>query len=153
MSLGGMFLKCTGKGVQDDYLAMLSLPPPPPICTLPSLHLLLIVISTKCGTCSFTSTLFRPPSFPCSPPVGLESFSFSYTVDWPVSLVINRKSLTRYELLFRHLFYCKRTEKQFYTAWKFNIPVTTQVGSAYRISISELLSMIQKCPPQCSVGK
>ncbi|XP_060079665.1 gamma-tubulin complex component 2-like isoform X1 [Ylistrum balloti] len=43
---------------------------------------------------------------------GLESFSFDYVVKWPVSLVVNRKALTRYQMLFRHLFYCKHVERQ-----------------------------------------
>ncbi|XP_076078123.1 gamma-tubulin complex component 2-like isoform X5 [Mytilus galloprovincialis] len=43
---------------------------------------------------------------------GLEAFSFDYVVKWPVSLVLNRKALTRYQMLFRHLFYCKHVERQ-----------------------------------------
>ncbi|KAA8581260.1 hypothetical protein FQN60_002841 [Etheostoma spectabile] len=38
---------------------------------------------------------------------GLEAFSFDYIVKWPLSLIINRKALTRYQMLFRHIFYCK----------------------------------------------
>ncbi|KAK3086762.1 hypothetical protein FSP39_022926, partial [Pinctada imbricata] len=48
---------------------------------------------------------------------GLESFSFDYVVKWPVSLVINRKALTRYQMLFRHLFYCKHVERQLCSVW------------------------------------
>jgi hypothetical protein len=42
---------------------------------------------------------------------GLEAFTFDYEVKWPVSLVISRSSLKRYELLFRHLFKCRLTER------------------------------------------
>ncbi|KAK2144922.1 hypothetical protein LSH36_719g00006 [Paralvinella palmiformis] len=48
---------------------------------------------------------------------GLEAFSFDYMVKWPVSLVINRRALTRYQMLFRHLFYCKHVERQLCNVW------------------------------------
>ena len=48
---------------------------------------------------------------------GLEAFSLDYNVGWPLSLVINRKALTKYQLLFRHLFYCKHIERQLCAAW------------------------------------
>ncbi|WAR08340.1 GCP2-like protein, partial [Mya arenaria] len=48
---------------------------------------------------------------------GLESFSFDYVVKWPVSLVLNRKALTRYQMLFRHLFYTKHVERQLCSVW------------------------------------
>ena len=33
---------------------------------------------------------------------GLEAFAFDYEVQWPLSLVISRKALTKYQLLFRY---------------------------------------------------
>ena len=48
---------------------------------------------------------------------GLESFALDYTVRWPLSLVISRKSLTKYQMLFRHLFYCKHVERQLSAVW------------------------------------
>lgn len=47
----------------------------------------------------------------------LESFSFDYVVKWPVSLVVNRKALTRYQLLFRYMFYTKYVERQLCSIW------------------------------------
>ncbi|KAL6966183.1 hypothetical protein U1Q18_031961 [Sarracenia purpurea var. burkii] len=38
---------------------------------------------------------------------GLETFFLSYKVQWPLSLVISRKALTKYQLIFRFLFHCK----------------------------------------------
>ncbi|GFR76401.1 gamma-tubulin complex component [Elysia marginata] len=52
---------------------------------------------------------------------GLESFSFDYVVKWPTSLVISRKALIRYQILFRHLFYCKHVERQLCSVWKSNM--------------------------------
>ncbi|XP_055576657.1 gamma-tubulin complex component 2 isoform X1 [Falco cherrug] len=47
---------------------------------------------------------------------GLEAFSFDY-IKWPLSLIINRKALTRYQMLFRHMFYCKHVERQLCNVW------------------------------------
>uniref|UniRef100_A0A8C4NDF2 Gamma-tubulin complex component n=2 Tax=Eptatretus burgeri TaxID=7764 RepID=A0A8C4NDF2_EPTBU len=51
---------------------------------------------------------------------GIEAFSFDYTVMWPLSLIISRKSLTRYQMIFRHLFYCKYVERQLCNLWLIN---------------------------------
>ncbi|XP_037352345.1 gamma-tubulin complex component 2 [Talpa occidentalis] len=51
---------------------------------------------------------------------GLEAFSFDYVVKWPLSLIINRKALTRYQMLFRHMFYCKHVERQLCSVWVSN---------------------------------
>ena len=48
---------------------------------------------------------------------GLEAFSLDYTVRWPLSLVISRKCLFKYQMLFRHLFYCKHVERQLCATW------------------------------------
>lgn len=48
---------------------------------------------------------------------GLEAFSLDYTVKWPLSLVISRKCLFKYQMLFRHLFYCKHVERQLCATW------------------------------------
>lgn len=44
-------------------------------------------------------------------PSGLEAFSLDYKVDWPVGLVINRYVIERYQMIFRHLFYCRHVER------------------------------------------
>ncbi|KAF6021141.1 TUBGCP2 [Bugula neritina] len=48
---------------------------------------------------------------------GLEAFSFSCTVQWPLSLVFNKKVLFRYQMLFRHLFYMKHVERLLNAVW------------------------------------
>lgn len=48
---------------------------------------------------------------------GLECFAFGYSVDWPVSIVINQWALSQYQMLFRLLFYCKHVERQLYKVW------------------------------------
>ncbi|KAJ7516840.1 hypothetical protein O6H91_21G000900 [Diphasiastrum complanatum] len=49
---------------------------------------------------------------------GLETFTLDYKVRWPLSLVISRKALTKYQLIFRHLFHCKHVERQLCTTWQ-----------------------------------
>eukprot|EP00743_Colponemidia_sp_Colp-15_P006425 GILK01006915.1.p1 GENE.GILK01006915.1~~GILK01006915.1.p1 ORF type:complete len:955 (+),score=184.16 GILK01006915.1:253-2865(+) len=48
---------------------------------------------------------------------GLEAFTLSYTVTWPLSLVVSRRNLTKYQLLFRHLFFAKYVERQLSSTW------------------------------------
>ncbi|KAJ8927046.1 hypothetical protein NQ314_020533 [Rhamnusium bicolor] len=50
----------------------------------------------------------------------IESFSFGYEVHWPLSLILNRKSLACYQMIFRHLFYCKYIERMICQVWKSN---------------------------------
>lgn len=49
---------------------------------------------------------------------GIETFSLSYKVQWPLSLVISRKALTKYQLIFQLLFHCKHVERQLCVAWQ-----------------------------------
>lgn len=49
---------------------------------------------------------------------GLETFSLSYKVQWPLSIVISRKALTKYQLIFRFLFHCKHVNRQLCGAWQ-----------------------------------
>ena len=48
---------------------------------------------------------------------GLETFVLDYKVRWPLTLIISRKALTKYQLIFRHLFYCKYVERQLSNTW------------------------------------
>lgn len=48
---------------------------------------------------------------------GLECFAFGYSVDWPVSIVLNQWALSQYQMLFRLLFYCKHVERQLFKVW------------------------------------
>ncbi|KAF0299593.1 Gamma-tubulin complex component 2 [Amphibalanus amphitrite] len=51
---------------------------------------------------------------------GLQAFTFGSAVTWPVSLVLNRKALACYQMMFRHLFYCKHVERQLCQLWVSN---------------------------------
>eukprot|EP00750_Incisomonas_marina_P030421 INCI7499.3.p1 GENE.INCI7499.3~~INCI7499.3.p1 ORF type:complete len:369 (-),score=68.23 INCI7499.3:145-1251(-) len=49
---------------------------------------------------------------------GIEGFSLGYQVDWPLSLIISRQALIKYQILFRHLFFCKHVEKLLCSTWQ-----------------------------------
>ncbi|XP_034140427.1 gamma-tubulin complex component 2 homolog isoform X1 [Drosophila guanche] len=51
---------------------------------------------------------------------GLECFAFTYEVKWPVSLVLNHIAISKYQMLFRQLFFCKHVERQLCKIWKEN---------------------------------
>jgi len=51
---------------------------------------------------------------------GLEAFSLDYVVKWPLSLILSKKALTKYQMLFRHLFYSKHVERQLCNLWTIN---------------------------------
>ncbi|KAH7420640.1 hypothetical protein KP509_13G015300 [Ceratopteris richardii] len=49
---------------------------------------------------------------------GLETFTLDYKVQWPLTLVISRKALMKYQLIFRLLFHCKHVERQLCGTWQ-----------------------------------
>jgi gamma-tubulin complex component 2 len=49
---------------------------------------------------------------------GMEALSFDYVVKWPISLVISRKKIVHYQLLFRFLFYTKHIERIINNVWR-----------------------------------
>lgn len=54
----------------------------------------------------------------CPDSSGVEMFTLDYRITWPLSLIISRRSLTRYQLLFRHLFHCKYIERELCRVWQ-----------------------------------
>jgi gamma-tubulin complex component 2 len=47
----------------------------------------------------------------------IEGLTLSYRVRFPLTLVISKKSLTKYQLIFRHLLACKHVERQVSQTW------------------------------------
>ncbi len=47
----------------------------------------------------------------------LESITFDYMVKWPLTLIISRRAITKYQLIFRHLFFCKYVERHLANTW------------------------------------
>jgi len=48
---------------------------------------------------------------------GMEAFALDYEIQWPLSIVISRKELTKYQLIFRHLFFCNHVKRQLSKTW------------------------------------
>ena len=46
-----------------------------------------------------------------------EAFTLDYKVRWPLTLIISKKAINKYQLLFRHLLQCKYAEKYLEQAW------------------------------------
>lgn len=70
---------------------------------------------------------------------GLETFSLSFKVQWPLSLVISRKALTKYQLIFRCLFHCKHVNRQLCAAWQLHQGLRRVDMKGIAISVSSLL--------------
>eukprot|EP00736_Rhodelphis_marinus_P002957 Rmarinus@m.22365 len=49
---------------------------------------------------------------------GFDSFSFDYSVEWPASLIVSRKALSKYQLLFRHVLTIKNVERKLCSVWQ-----------------------------------
>ncbi|KAG7385097.1 hypothetical protein PHYPSEUDO_001949 [Phytophthora pseudosyringae] len=47
----------------------------------------------------------------------IDAFTLDYKVKWPLSLVISCGALTKYQMIFRHIFFCKHVERQLCDAW------------------------------------
>ena len=47
----------------------------------------------------------------------MDALTLDYSVKFPLSLVISRKALTKYQLLFRHLLYLKHGEQVLCATW------------------------------------
>ncbi|KAI7823165.1 Spc98 family-domain-containing protein, partial [Gamsiella multidivaricata] len=64
-----------------------------------------------------TSALVEPPTQTKGSLAGIDAFTLDYSVKFPLSLVISRKALTKYQLLFRHLLYLKHGEQVLCNTW------------------------------------
>ncbi|KAG9141487.1 hypothetical protein Leryth_001920 [Lithospermum erythrorhizon] len=70
---------------------------------------------------------------------GLETFTLSFKVHWPLSLVISRKALTKYQLIFRLLFHCKHVNRQLCAAWQVHQGARKLDMQGIAVSVSSLL--------------
>ncbi|CAN6872607.1 unnamed protein product [Brassica oleracea] len=70
---------------------------------------------------------------------GLETFSLGYKVQWPLSIVISKKALSKYQLIFRFLFHCKHVERQLCGAWQIHQGIRSMNSNGTAIRRSSLL--------------
>ena len=64
---------------------------------------------------------------------GMETFTLDYRVSWPLSLVISRRALTKYQLIFRHLFHCRHVERQLGATWQLHQSTRRIAGPGGRL--------------------
>lgn len=48
---------------------------------------------------------------------GVEAFTLDYKVSWPLSIILSRRAITKYQLIFRLLFFSKHVERRLFTSW------------------------------------
>lgn len=75
---------------------------------------------------------------------GLESFSFGYIIDdWPVSIVLNQIALSKYQMIFRLLYFCKHTERQLCKNWSRMKVKSTKFDISTRTLCQRMMNVIQ----------
>lgn len=47
----------------------------------------------------------------------IDAFTLDYKVKWPLALVVSCGALNKYQMIFRHLFFCKHVERRLCDAW------------------------------------
>ncbi|KAI4305390.1 hypothetical protein L6164_028760 [Bauhinia variegata] len=96
----------------------------------------------RLGTIKGLKVNLNPNSNDLEEPVNitsLEMFSLSYKVQWPLSIVLSRKALEKYQLIFRFLFHCKHVDRQLCGAWQVHQGVRALKTRGTAISRSSLL--------------
>lgn len=48
---------------------------------------------------------------------GYDAFALDYKVQWPLSLVVSRMAVLKYQMLFRYIFHCKHVERELGECW------------------------------------
>ena len=74
---------------------------------------------------------------------GFEALVMEYDVKWPLNLVLSEKSITCYQILFRHLFMCHNIERQLLSVWMDNRTARTYALKAVT-GYSEAFALRQK---------
>lgn len=79
----------------------------------------------------------------------IEYFVFGYNVQWPLSIVLNQLTMSKYQLIFRQLFYCKYVENYLCRVWienknakKFDQKTSEQYRAAFTLR-QRMLTAIQ----------
>ncbi len=70
--------------------------------------------------------------------MGIETFCLDFKVKWPLNIILSRRALTKYKLIFRHLFFCKSVEMQLENLWKLH-QTTKELGLLSYFMESHLL--------------
>jgi gamma-tubulin complex component 2 len=88
-----------------------------PYKILDQLHRIIHVLENGSVSVKSVATAAPEPEKTQQKNSGLDVFCFDYRVQWPLSLFISRKALTKYQLIFRQLLLCKHIERSLNQAW------------------------------------
>ena len=59
----------------------------------------------------------RDPTLAAGPLLGVDAFVLDVEVAWPSSIMLSKRAVVKYQLVFRHLFRTKRVEKRLLAVW------------------------------------
>lgn len=124
---------CSSDTYKDDLLCFLS--PHNLIAQLEAIH----ERSQKRPRESLT--VFSSSSIPLLGYKVIDAFTLNYKVQWPNSLIISCSALQKYQMIFRHLFFCKHVERRLCDAWM-NHQSTKELG--LRSALGPSLCLRQK---------
>mmetsp|Transcript_12089 Transcript_12089/g.20390 ORF Transcript_12089/g.20390 Transcript_12089/m.20390 type:complete len:221 (+) Transcript_12089:291-953(+) len=75
-----------------------------------------------------------------------EAFTLNYNVQWPLSLVISKKAINKYQLIFRHILYQKYVESSLEKAWSMHQSTKEcNVHHLFARTFRTRLKMLQFC--------
>lgn len=74
---------------------------------------------------------------------GLEAFTLSLELKFPVSLIFNKRTLLKYQLLFRHLFQCKYLEQDLGRNYLLQTSLQSELERIRTIQLSERITAVK----------
>ncbi|RHY62337.1 hypothetical protein DYB38_000249, partial [Aphanomyces astaci] len=101
---------CSSDPYKDDLVCVLS--PHDLISQMEAIH----ERSQKVGRAPLSSSIassLNDPGYKA-----IDALTLDYKVSWPLSLVISSGALNKYQMIFRHLFFCKHVERRLCDAWR-----------------------------------
>ncbi|RHY32932.1 hypothetical protein DYB32_002101 [Aphanomyces invadans] len=101
---------CSSDPYKDDLVCLLS--PHDLISQMEAIH----ERSQKVGRAPLSTSIassLNDPGYKA-----IDALTLDYKVSWPLSLVISSGALNKYQMIFRHLFFCKHVERRLCDAWR-----------------------------------
>jgi len=68
---------------------------------------------------------------------GAETFSLDVTVEWPASIVLSRRAIVKYQLIFRQVFWLKYVERELLDAWTTHMEALRLLAKSKRRSAAK----------------
>jgi gamma-tubulin complex component 2 len=94
----------------------------------------------KTGECSSDDEEPEEDNSHMSKDTGIDCFCFGYKINWPINILLNQMTMSKYQIIFRQLFYCKYVENFLCRVWiannnakKFDHETSEQYRSAFTL--------------------